>query len=270
MQAIVKALSEIHYRIPGQILKEVFSPKFYAGRNTPVSLDEQITHLVIKPRVLVDCNLVGGAEIFVSLDGLPVQQPNDFTAIFHIPRERTQGRSIISALSVGYTSPSLAAASASMGGVQPSSNTPVMGAAMAMMDSYSPIPVTSTAKVQLIAENTVMIRDVSPIMPNGYLRCVIGNDDNMSHLQLRSIPQFCKLAELAVKAFIYNESVINIDMAKLTGGLDLGKYKEIVDSYNEAETMYEEYLEKTWSKVSFFNDRETFQRHLRLYIGAMR
>jgi len=270
MNAISKALSEVRFRIPPPIIKEVFTQKAYHWRDTPISTDEQITNLVIKERVLVDCNLVGGVEANIPLDGLRLELVDAFTSIYRIPKRLTQGRSIMSVLSMGYASTSLQGTAGGLGGIRPSSVSPVSMAGMAMVDAMSPIPIASSAKVQLIAENTVMVKDVSPITSNSYLRCIIANDENLSHIQMRSIPSFCRLVELAVKAYIYNEYIIKIDQGQLSGGQDLGKFKEIIEGYADSNEMYSEYLEKTWAKTAFANDRETMTRFIKMQIGAMR
>ena len=270
MNCITKSLNEVMYRIPGQILREVFTDKLYRWRDAPISIDEQITNKVIRPRVLVDCNLVGGTEAFIPVEGLELEMIDNFTTVYHIPKDRTQGRSIMSVLSVSFTSHAFGQAAGGLSGISPNSVTPTLSAGMAMMDSFSPIPLTSTARVQLIAENTVMVKDTSPVISSSYIRCVLANDDNMAHIQMRAIPPFCKLVELATKSYIYNESIIKIDMAKLSGGQDLGKFKEIVETYADSEELYQEYLAKTWTGIAFMNDRETFTRFIKLGIGGMR
>lgn len=271
MNTIMKAVDSVKYRIPIQILNEVFIKKQTNWKNfTPVSLDERIINLVIKNRVLPDCNLVGGTELTISLDGYNVERYDAYTAVYVVPKSATQGRSIMSVLSVGYASTSMQGLIGGMGGIRQGSVTPTTMAGMAMMDSNSPIPLASSARVQLIAENTIMVKDVNPLLSNAYIRCVISDDENMSHIQKRSVPYFEKLVELAVKSYIYNTLAITMDSAFLQGGMDLGKFKEIVESYSDAEEMYQDYLKDTWSGVATMNDRESFTRILKLQIGSMR
>lgn len=271
MNPIIKAVDEVKYGIPPQILREVFSPRANQWRNnTPVSIDEQIIALVIRPRVLVDCNLVGGSEVLIPLDGYLVERFDAFTATYFVPKSATDGRSIMSVLSVGYASTSLQGLMGGMGGVKPCSVTPTNMAGMAMMDAMSPIPVASSARAQLVAENTIRIRDVNPLISNAFIRVVLANDDQLSHIQMRSIPAFCRLALLAVKSYIYNESILRIDQAQLSGGMDLGKFKEIVEEYRDSDELYKEFLEKQWSGISTMNDHEAYTRLIKLGVGAMR
>jgi hypothetical protein len=270
MNIISKALNEVSYRIPKEILKEAFYERAVHWRDRPISIEEQITNKVIRPRVLTDCNLVGGTEAFIPLEGLEAEIIDNFTSVYRVSKDSTQGRSIMSVLSVSFTTQSIASAAGALSGIKPGSVTDTGLAGMAMMDSFSSIPITSTARVSLIGENTIMIRDTAPIISYGYIRCILGNDENLANMQMRTIPDFCRLVELAVKSFIYNEMIIKIGMAQLSGGQDLGKFKEIVESYADSEEMYTEFLRTVWAKVSLFNDTQSSTRLLKLMIGGMR
>lgn len=270
MNAIKKALDELKYRVPKEILDQVFREKSFNYRTAPVSVDEQVLSLVIKPRVLVDCNLVGGTEAFISLEGVPGDTVEPYVTVYHIPKEVTQGRSIMSVLSVNYMSPSMSALAPAIQGFKPCSVGPVMLAGQAMMDAMSPMPNTSTAKVQLISENTIMIRDTAPPVGYAYVRCVLANDENLSHIQMRSIPDFCKLVELACKSYIHNTYIITLDRGQLYGGHDIGKFKEIIEGYADSEEMYQDFLKNKWQAISFMNDRESFERFTKLMIGSHR
>lgn len=265
MGPIGKAIDEVKFRIPRPILEAVFLKRSQRWRAAPASVDELIMQTVVRPRVMVDCNLVGGAEVFIGLDGCPVERSNDYTSVYRIPKERTQGRSIMSVLNITYTDPTRVSAY----GVAAGTNQSIMQqVGQAVMDAHGSMPVTSTAYVQLIAENTVMVRDTVVLPANIYLRCVIANDENMNHLQLKSYRDFAKLVEHAVKAYIYNEYIIQMGMGELVGGQELGVFKEIVTGYADQEELYQTYLTERWQKVAFMNDRETWNRFLRTKMGG--
>lgn len=270
MNPIKKAIDEIRFRIPREILNLVFQDTQYSWRNTPLALEEQITNKVLRARVLVDCDLVGGDEVFIDLEGVPQEMTNTFTTVYYIPKEKTQNRSINSVLSVSYITSAAAMAMAGHTGFDPCSVTPGLQMAQAMMNAHSPIPPVSTAKVQLIGENTVMVRDTAPPIGFGYLRCILSNDEALSHLQLRSIPAFCDLAVLACKAFIYNEYIVTLDKGQLHGGQEIGVVRNIIEGYSDAEELYQLFRREKWAKVAFMNDRETFERFIKLQIGSMR
>lgn len=266
--ALTKMLDEIRYRIPRPILEAVFIPRNSSWRN-PVStnLEEQILSLVIRPRVLVDCNLVGGTEVFVLLDGCPVERTNDYTSVYRIPKDKTQGRSIISVLNVTFSNPNNVSAYGVAAGQQ---NTRMLQLGSAVMNAMGDIPVTSTAQVQLIGENVVMVKDVVLLPANIYLRCVVANDENMNHLQLKSYRDFANLGVLAVKSYIFNSYVIDMDIGELHSGQTLGRFKEIIDNYADSEELYDTFLREKWQKIAFMNDRESMNRLLKLVVSGNR
>ena len=267
MNVISKAIEDCKFKIPRKILEAVFVMRDGAWRQSQYNVDENIMATVVRPRVLVDCNLTGGAEVFIPLEGLQKERVNDYTSVYHIPKSKTQGRSILSVSIITFTDPTRMS-SIGIGAVQ--GNTTMMRAGNAMVDAMGNIPVTSTARVQLIAENVVMVQDTIVLPANIFLRCTIANDENMSHIQPRSYLAVSKLVEYAVKAHIYNELVINMGQTMLVGGQDLGVFKEIVDSYSDANELYETHLREVIQKVQFMNDATTYTRFLKSIIGGMR
>lgn len=282
MNPIKKALDEVKYRIPRQLLERVFIDGSAAWRAGPkATLDEQILNLVIRPRVMVDCNLVGGTQAIIPLEGLTHQKPMDWITVIHIPKDRTDGRTINSVLDVmffssaamtGYANSGLAGMGL-MGGTSGYSaveNSAMSSALSSVVGAMDKIPMVSTSRVQLISENTIMIKDGIALAPNSYLRCVLAEDENLSGLQLRSYRYFAKLVEYAVKAYLYNELVILVDTAELRYGQAVAAFKDVFMGYADAEANYQDYLTNTWEKVAFMNDHESHLRYLKLIIGGQR
>lgn len=275
MNAIQKAIDELKFRIPKPVLEKAFINRHLGWRQTSQSnIDDQILNNVIRARVLVDCNLVGGTQAVISLEGLVHDRPSDSTTVIHVPKERTQGRSINSVLHVSFLSAgsisSWAGGGGSVGAYSGQENTALMGAAQGMVAAFDKIPMTSTARVQLIAENTVLIKDSINMAPNCYLRCVLANDEDLNHIQLRSYRHFSKLVEYAVKSYIYNELIINLDQGELQGGAMIGVFKEIIQGYSDAEQNYNDFLKDVWEAVAFMNDSESYLRLMKLTIGGNR
>jgi len=98
----------------------------------------------------------------------------------------------------------------------------------------------------------------------------LANDENMSNIQIRSYPDFFKLVEFAVKSYIYNELIIQVDTAELRYGQAVGAFKDVLTSYSDAESNYQDFLSNTWRKVAFMNDATQMQRLLKLMIGTNR
>lgn len=269
MQAVTRAIQMLRFKIPPRILEAVFIDRHQRWRAGPKDWEDAVLNLVVRPRVLADCDLVGGTEALIRLEGPDIEQErqNDYTSVYRIPKKVTQGRSIMSVLNVTFADPTSVSSYGVAAGCQ---NTTLMQAGQAVMDAYAALPVTSTARVQLIGENTVMVRDTVILPPNVYLRCILANDEQMSHLQLRTIPTFEELVTYAVKSYIYNTFRFEISLGELFGGQELGVVKETVDEYRDAEEMYGTFLREQWTKTSMMNDQETFSRHLRRLVGGYR
>lgn len=265
MDVISKAIDECKFQIPRQILEVCFNNRDQYYRLMPTSIDEHIRNEVLKPRVLVDCNLVGGTEIFVPLAGLQQERINDYTSVYKIPKNRTQNRTILSVLNITFSNPNMIT---NYGISSQCGNSTMLQGGQQVMDAMGSIPITSTAYVQLIGENVVMVRDTVILPANIYLRCIVQNDENMSHIQLRSYRAFAKLAVLAVKAYIYNEMIVRMDQGELYAGQELGIIKSKIEEYADSEELYQTYMTEVWQKVAFMNDRETYNRFKRILIGG--
>lgn len=269
MSIFSKALDEIKYTIPRQVLTEAFKDTTNNWRQAPVSLDEQIMNKVIKPRVLLDANLIGGQETLVSLEGLASLYIDTYTVVFEIPAERLNFREIMSVLSIGYLpySATYSSFGSGVGVVNPNSLNDVLSAGQRVGNAMSSIPVVSNATAELIGYNTVMIRDQVRATNAYQLRCVLANDANLNNINLRSYPDFAKLCQLAVRSYIYNTLLIKIDNAYLQGGQELGSFKNYVESLADSEEMYQTYLREVWGAVAFMNDVTSYERFIKLQIS---
>lgn len=265
MNPVTKALQELGYRIPRAVLEKTFLSNIRPFSLMPTSLDARIREIVIEPRVMVDCNLMGGTEVHIPLGGVPRQQMDNFTFVYRVPKNLTQGRTITRALSVTY---------GQTGYIGHTSNIPVressaiMDAASGMINSLLPIPMVSTAQCQLIGENTVMVNDTVAVPADIWLRCWIENDAGFNHLQPTSYKDFSRLVELAVKSYIYNHNVITMDRAYIHAGMELGQFKAIIDSYADAEENYQTFLNEVWRKVALLNDFHGKRRHISRITGG--
>lgn len=282
MNPITLAINHVKYTIPMALLEKVFINGSFGWRAGPKSsIDDQILNLVIRPRVMMNCDLVGGVQAVISLEGLNQVRPENWITIIHIPKDRTDGRTITAVLDVSYYSAASIAGYGNAGaagigafggptGFNEVENSAMVSALTSVVGAMDKIPMISTARVSLIAENTIMIKDGVILSPNSFARVMLANDENLSNLQIRSYPDFFQLVEFAVKAYIYNELVITVDTAELRYGQALGIFKDILSSYSDAEANYQTFLAETWKKVAFMNDHETYTRLLKLMIGGQR
>ncbi len=268
MNAVEKALNDLKFQIPPTILKTVFVDRLSSWRTTTsVSVNDQVMNNVIRPRVFSDCSLMGTVEFEVPLATVQAQEISNNEVVYKIPKNLTQNRSIISAINITFIDPT---ASIGTGGWNQCGVSATQSAAQNVMDSYAPIPIVSTASLAIIGENTVLVRDVTRIPSNSYLRCILQNDEAMSHIQPRSYRAFAALVALAVKAYIYNEYIVEMDMAELRGGRALGKFKDIIERYEDSNLEYSDFLKEKWEKISRMNDSVNHHRHLRQITGGPR
>lgn len=263
MNLVQQALNQLYYVVPRQVLEAAFIHPQPYSRRLPISLDTLIMDKVVRPRVMNDCNLVGGVETTIPLGGIRPEIFEDYSIVYNIPKQLTEGRSITTVLHLTYGE--APARALQMGSPN---NSGMLSGAQSVVDGVGEIPVVSTADVRLIGENTVLIRGNLQLPTNVYLRCILEQDEAFSHIQPRSFPSFFKLVEYAVKAYIYNELGMRIDQSYLSGGVELGRIREVVDSYADANELYQTYMEEVWAKTSLLNDHESKWRHLKSITGG--
>jgi hypothetical protein len=266
MSALKHALKEVAFRIPPQILKAVFLDRNHSFFRRPLSIDEVIMARVIRPRVMVDCDIAGGVDTFITISDLPAEMVNTATWVMHIPKLRTQDRSIISVQGVSFIRPF----ANNYTGIPTLNSGGLLQTAAAVMSSVMPPPNSYISTVELIGENTICITDLTALQANMYLLCVLGSDENLSHIKMRFYNKFAQLVTLAVKAYIYNVSLLEIDLAQLQGGAALGSFREVIDRWNDAEQEYQLFLDEKWKKLMVLNDFNARQRYVSSLIGLDR
>lgn len=266
MNPIVRALAVIRATIPPQILNEVFLDDTLLNCGAGVSMDTRIREQVIDSRVLVDMDIMGGTDAYIPLDH-PVRSEyvDPYTVVYQIPDEVTQNRPIVQVYSLhfgilGYQNAGMALHY---------TEAPLGSELRRVLDSAMRVPPAVTSYLSLIAHNTFMVRFVYLPYTAAFMRCRLGNDEALSFISIQSIPAFAKLCELATKAYIYNQKIVEIDQAFLSGGQALGTFREVVSEYREAEEQYQEQLKKWMKIMRCFNDGESRRRHIRTILPTL-
>lgn len=266
MNPMAKALDEIQFEIPPQILKAFFTKNDFYLCSSPVSMETRIREQVIDARVLVDMDIIGGAEDYISL-AAPVRSEyvDKFTVMYQIPDELTQNRPIRQIYSVHFGILGYELAN-NHGFVGQSA----MGSAVRkVLDSALRTPPAATSYINLINHNTFIVKYTYLPYSAAFVRCRLGNDEALAFIRPQSIPVFAELCVLATKAFIYNTQRIQIGQAYLSGGQELGEFKDAVMEWSDANEQYKEKL-KVWKNISQnFNDPESRRRTIRTLIGPV-
>lgn len=272
MNALTRAVATVRRKIPIEILRYAFVSPYQQWNNSPTSLDDQIMREVIRSRVLVDCDLVGGQEEFIRLTGLNFEKTPELMTVVHIPKDRTNGRSITQALHLSFqdyvANPNTLLTDLSTTGKCAIS--PFARASGALVSSFDNPANLGTSRLELIAENTILIKDPVVSALGGTLRCILSNDDELNNLSVRSFVAFCEMATLAVKSHIYNTTIVKIDEGVAQFGRNIGAYRQIIEGYADSEQQYIEFLTDRWQKIAFMNDRESYTRHIRGSLGGYR
>lgn len=259
MNAIQKALLEIKHTIPPEVLQIGFVEN-YNRVNQITSIDDRILNSVIRSRVMVDANLVGGVTLHIPIQDCETNTTMYNEYIINVPRKLTNFRSIVSLHSL--------LTNTGTGTGLPSFNvSPLLSQAYNMYNSLSSINVIQTSRMELIGENVILVQDPSQYIFNAVLKCAVEFDKNMSDIHPRYMRDFAKLCIYAVKAYIYNNFKVKLDQGYLYAGHELGTITEIIDSYSDAEENYQDFLANVFQKITFMNDRLNHTRFIQAQFG---
>lgn len=249
INAVTHALNNVYSNIPPEILDMAFDLK--GGR---LSVDEAIVQRVIEGNVLPDISALAGQFKEIVLDpNWAVHSSIDRKgnasmvsvpyAVYTIPPEFRENRSIVSVIDVSV--PYGASTSFSMGiGATMSVGYSGVGAgtfAQQAMNGMTgegnmllptPIPLSGN-QIKLTPMEFGMMSTLSLV-----LRCRLEYDRDLTNLTPDAVLQFSELVLTATKQFIYNQLIVKIDQGAIMSGQEIGKVREIIESYMDAGDRY--------------------------------
>lgn len=276
MNAIDFAVNEVKRKIPAEILYAAMTYGEDPNLVALSSLEEKLTLQIIRKRVLLTCNVIGGIKYFVPISQInPTYFENMYT-VYRIPPEMIMHKQIISALMLAYMPLSgmnggLNSGYAGNGAITAPgapdmfSHTPLMNVASRIGSAAGANGVLTNTNLELVAHNTVAVYANYRTLSNFGMWVMLENDSNLNNLPPRSYQMLGRLCELATKSYIYNKLIIPINSGYLLGGQDLGVFKSIIEGYSSAEEDYQTYLTEVWGKVLFHSDNKRMSD----YIGSM-
>lgn len=248
--AIEACMRKITYSIPEQILLKAFP----VGPN--MTLTDAILNEVIIPRVLEDCNLMGGRRKDIVLKSAwvePSSTPAPFIwgnsmtfSLYRVPPEAREHQPITKVLGLrfpyalydGLQAPWGGPGSVLSGTTMDALNSQILGSHTYSGVMELPTPILRSGNlVQLGPNNISQLQNVDWI-----LECRLGYDEEFTNINEQAIMPLVDLVTCAVKSYIYNTLIIKTELAFLEGGQQLGEMKRICESYADQEDRYNDLM----------------------------
>jgi hypothetical protein len=266
--AFTSALRMIYNTIPHEILTAAFRPNDYQ-----VTIDQRIKDVIINGRVLPDCNINAGKIKRIPLSACMTEQvlPDPgFSSIlsptpgslYRVPPSARENRDIVGVIDISYLY-DYTGFNDSPFGFGGNGNT-VRSMAAAVLNSHTGRNACLTPTPTLLANNMVLINPTNSFISDWALVCRLGYDEEFTNLNNGAVLPLAELITTAVKAYIYVTLIIQIDQAMLSGGQEIGRFKDIVEKYEDAGVQYKEDLKKVTGATLF--DTVATRYFLRLMI----
>ena len=249
ISAIDYAIKEIRNQIPERMLTLAFQSNLPYYQQT--TLEEMILNKVIRTRVYDDCNLVGGKykEIILKPEYMEKFDRDSSTlvsnigpcSIYRIPPEARENLPISGVIELQWP------------GCQNGYGIPYTGyysgnnirtAAQKMLDAQTLRSTPPKPTVEVLSGDLVRLNPSQHNTQNWVLLVRLQFDPNMTNLNASAIKIYGQLCVAATKAYIHNKLVIETDQAFIEAGAELGRVKEYIDKYEEAEERYQELVDK--------------------------
>jgi len=266
-------LNEIRQSIPYEILHAGFTIDDTPETININSLDDKILRKLLRKRVFMDLNIIGGIEMLIPINNLNPSFTEYGYTIYNIPNELTGNKEIISVLSlssmnilglpgsVGLASGYYSTTTGSMAGNS------ITNIARRIGNSVAPETYITNAHTEIVGYNTILIYANFRLLYNYALRVLVENDNNLNNIQPRSFKNIALLSILAVKYYIYNKLIIPLNNGYLASGQELGIIKNIIENYEEANEQYNILLKEVIGAILFMNDTTRYNRFLNSMIA---
>ena len=241
------ALTRIKHNIPEEILTEAFKVSDDKYLQVPIPIFEKIKKYVIRDRVLLDCDLVGGDPTKIPIVINYYEQTKEYYqngifiapqyAVYRIPPEARNNLPIADVMGLSLDA---GTGNFSSGGGGAS----VWGFSEQVLSSRTLSNATIMPIPRLLSFDLVKITPAQMAHTDFVLECRLSYGEDFQNMNSSAIDPWAELCVWATKAYVYNRLKIRIDRAYITGGSDLPTMKEIVDGYADANERYKELLDQ--------------------------
>lgn len=205
---------------------------------------------------------LGGTTKFIPLENIPFRKVDNWTKIFEIPDHLREGKDVVRASFVNRS------VRAGTNILSPNNinqwgrNSGLPQSVEQMARSNLAIAKTMTAELEFIGPNMFELRDFNIVHLQPTLECKLAYSKDMNEITQPYQSVFNELVLVAAKNYIYQELSMELDMGKLAMGRELGRYGDLVESFADAGSMYEE-LKPKWRKYLMLMDRVASSNHYR-------
>lgn len=260
MTPIIHAVEEITNIIYPEILDEAFG-KTTRGRklvSPATNLEYQLRAKVINHRVITRLNLQSQREIEVNYRDITFVSRTETSAVIQVSKRSMGGASIVTPLALVYSN--MFTNGGRYNERSNSTGSSVESGMMKMLDGHKGLENIQTADLSMIGPNTIFVNNFAMVERVG-LSCTITHDPELLTLPKGYWSEFAKLCRLATESYIYKELRFKVAQAKLSGGMELTVFKEVLDEYRDSEKMFEEAIVK-FRKYDNLGNAKSKQRHV--------
>lgn len=272
INAVRHMLTNIYNNIPEEILELAFDCK--GGQK---SLDEAIIEKIIEARLVPDCSAISGQYKEIMLDPKwamtsYIDQVNSPTVtlpyvVYKIPPEAREHRKLVAVLEITLPYGSMSSIAMMGGSSKSNGHLGINGGSFAeqaingltgQSNMLLPSPILlDGGHVKLIPMEYGIMQSYTLI-----LHCRLEYDKDFTNLTPDAITQLSELGVTATKAFIYNKLVVKLDMGAIKSGQEIGRIREIIDSYADQQERYNVLREEFHGSAENLDVNTMYQRYL--------
>lgn len=256
MDLIQHALAEVKAQISPQLLARTYNnPDDFGFQVT--SINDYIKKNIITCRVLRDCNILGGQEMYIETRRATKIKQMRETSIYIYKASDWMGNGLITVTDFRSGNMSPYGGCSSGGTSGPPGDAGILGDAYKHAEFQArrkeeAYDIGGSSLVRIIGDNAISIQNTL-VPPIGVFTVIIGHNPDLTDMGRRTAIFFSKMVVAAVKADIYNTTLLSLAEGDASRGFILTSISDVVNSYSDAEEEYQDYRLR-WGARAFEND----------------